>query len=336
MSFYVAIPSYVRPEFPGNKTNAYKVRLATPLKLPGDGWRVGLAAASLPNSRADLYRLMERTQDDVILAARSRMERLAANGNPHTVSTSIQFKTLLQDPSTSDGVSLMKALLSIMDRDQQDTVFAGQEGKLFDKFRITYTWEGDELVLEDKLWDSIVYSGAVCMQFSVGVKFAKLMGWLRGPKNNAYTLGPNLRRLPPYDESEKSYSPLTKTELSGNAVWKVENNLLKLSLRARWHFVNLNVAFRQVVGEPTRTLHVYTNVNNSTTIGDQVTALLREIRFQQTEQGVVYFEPLHVQYVPCSRRVLEIVEVEVAETDGQPALFDEEGATIITLHFRRG
>ena len=100
--------------------------------------------------------------------------------------------------------------------------------------------------------------------------------------------------------------------------------------------MNLNVAFRQVVGEPTRTLHVYTNVNNSTVIGDQVTALLREIRFQQTEQGVVYFEPLHVQYVPCSRRVLEIVEVEVAETDGQPALFDEGGATIITLHFRRG
>ena len=174
------------------------------------------------------------------------------------------------------------------------------------------------------------------MQFSVGVKFAKLMDWLRGPKNNAYTLGPNLRPLPPYDESERSYSPLTKTELSGNVVWKVENNLLKLSLRARWHFVNLNVAFRQVVGEPTRTLHVYTNVNNSTTIGDQVTALLREIRFQQTEQGVVYFEPLHVQYVPCSRRVLEIVEVEVAETDGQPALFDDGGATIITLHFRRG
>lgn len=54
MSFYVALPSYVRPEFPNNKTNAYKVRLATPLKLPGDGWRVGLAAASLPNSRADL------------------------------------------------------------------------------------------------------------------------------------------------------------------------------------------------------------------------------------------------------------------------------------------
>ena len=153
MSFYVAVPSYVRPEFPNNKTNAYKVRLATPLKLPGDGWRVGLAAASLPNSRADLYRLMARNQDDVVLAARSRMERLAPNGNPHTVSTSIQFKTLLQDPSISDGVSLMKALLGIMDRDQQDTVFAGQEGKLFDKYRITYTWEGDELVLEDKPLD---------------------------------------------------------------------------------------------------------------------------------------------------------------------------------------
>lgn len=95
MSFYVALPSYVRPEFPQNKTNAYKVRLATPLKLGGDGWRVGLAAVSLPNSRADLNRLMDRTQDDVILAARSRMQRLASNGNPHTVSTSIQLKNLL-------------------------------------------------------------------------------------------------------------------------------------------------------------------------------------------------------------------------------------------------
>lgn len=92
MSFYVAVPSYVRPEFPNNKTNAYKVRLATPLKLPGDGWRVGLAAASLPNSKADLNRLMERNQDDVVLAARSRMQRLAPNGNPHTVSRAFSSK----------------------------------------------------------------------------------------------------------------------------------------------------------------------------------------------------------------------------------------------------
>lgn len=93
--------------------------------------------------------------------------------------------------------------------------------------------------------------------------------------------------------------------------------------------------FHQVVGEPTRTLHVYTNVNNSTVIGDQVTALLREIRFQQGEQGMVYFEPLHVQYVHCLRQILEIIEGEVAEMDGQPALFHQGGATILTLHFQK-
>lgn len=64
------------------------------------------------------------------------------------------------------------------------------------------------------------------MQFSIGVRFAKLIGWLEGLKNNAYTLGPKLQPFAPYDETEKSYSPLTKTELPGNVVWKVDNNLL--------------------------------------------------------------------------------------------------------------
>ena len=61
MSFYVALPSHAnRHELPQNQANSFKIRLPTPLHLPGGQWQVGLSAVSLPDTRVNMYDLLQK------------------------------------------------------------------------------------------------------------------------------------------------------------------------------------------------------------------------------------------------------------------------------------
>ena len=44
--------------------------------------------------------------------------------------------------------------------------------------------------------------------------------------------------------------------------------------------------------------------------------VLREVMYQRKGRGSVYFEPLHFQYMPLRKEVVDIVETLVAETNG--------------------
>ena len=101
-----------------------------------------------------------------------------------------------------------------------------------------------------------------------------------------------------------------------------------------WRFTNLNVAFRSVVGEPTRSLHVYSDVAGSSIVGNRVTDLLREVKYKGEGRGTIYFEPLHIQYMSLRNEVVEIIQTQVAETNGDLGKFGE-GNTNVTLHFKK-
>ena len=64
----------------------------------------------------------------------------------------------------------------------------------------------------------------------------------------------------------------------------------------------------------------------------RITDLLREIKYHP--QNTTHFEPRHIQYVPVRNEVVEIVETQMAETNGDLVTFGE-GRTILTLHFKR-
>ena len=64
MSFFVTLPSHSsQKEFNGNTSNAFKVRLPTPLRLMGDGWKVGLSSISLPDTNVNLSALADLEED---------------------------------------------------------------------------------------------------------------------------------------------------------------------------------------------------------------------------------------------------------------------------------
>ena len=112
------------------------------------------------------------------------------------------------------------------------------------------------------------------------------------------------------------------------ALWMVDQGLLTLSITCNWRFMNLNQAFEAVAGTRSRSLFVYSDVGGSSVVGNRVTD------FRRKEEGVQYFEPLHIQYFPLRKQVLDIIETQVGETTGNLARFGE-GNTIVTLHFKR-
>ncbi len=65
-----------------------------------------------------------------------------------------------------------------------------------------------------------------------------------------------------------------------------------------------------------------------------MTDLLREVNYLRKGEGSHYFEPLHIQYIPLRKDVLDIIETQVSETTGELTDFGE-GNTILTLHFKR-
>ena len=132
--------------------------------------------------------------------------------------------------------------------------------QIYDRFRVTYEWDGEDLrILAKDLNDIALTTGMAFMQWHVHVSMAKLMGWLVETGKDKYALGPNLRYELLYKTQEAGnyYRDVKNTELYRHNLWRVEAGLLQSSQVINWRFSNLNVAFRQVVGEPSRTFLVY-------------------------------------------------------------------------------
>ena len=193
----------------------------------------------------------------------------------------------------------------------------------------TFEWTSDgDLLLNSKPVD---YKRQV-VHVSWGRTLALRMGWIEQGSPGQYRLGPNL--LP---EFQGMSTIPTSTDVRDAAnkplFWKVEGDYLKLSLSCPWRFVNLNATFRPSLEFPSaRPLHVYCNVGTSSMVGGRITDLLREIKYQP--QNTTHFEPRHIQYVPVRNEVVEIVETQMAETNGDLVQFGE-GRTLLTLHFKR-
>ena len=116
--------------------------------------------------------------------------------------------------------------------------------------------------------------------------------------------------------------------------WTVVDGFLQLSFFCNWRFLNLNKAFVVVVGASARSMFVYSDVGGSGVVGNQVTNLLCEVNYKREGKGSQYFEPLHIQYIPERKDVIDIIETEVSETTGDLVKFGE-GNTIVTLHFKK-
>ena len=238
-----------------------------------------------------------------------------------------------------DGVSFMKAAITHVEQKRRESAVQGGTF-LNDQGKHTYVkfkWEGDELVVDNT---HVCHCGSLhTPSLAVHTKLALKMGWLR-KISSGLILGPNLQQEFMGDQISNMKKNSDWNDLDdkdGNPVFwttsRVEDHM-ELSMSCGWRFTNLNVAFRSVVGEPTRSLHVYSDVAGSSMVGNPVTDLLREVKYKREGRGTLYFEPLHIQYLSLRNEVVEIIETQAAETNGDLVKFGE-GNTIVTLHFKK-
>ena len=245
--------------------------------------------------------------------------------------------------SIVDGVHFMKAAMNSLEQQRLEngvehargSQFLNNEGKhMYVKFRWVKAGEEEELLIDNT---NMSYGGfSKNPKVFIHAGLANRMGWLKKNDSGKFSLRTNIRQEFLNDKVPDLMNEDPWVDViddKGNGVfWGVKYSYMVLSMACRWRFVNLNNAFRTVVGNPTCPLHVYSDVGGSSIVGNQVTDLLREVQYKREGKGSTYFEPLHVQYLPVRNEYMEMIECQVAETDRDLMNFGE-GHTIITLHF---
>jgi len=185
-SLYVTLLSNTSEgEFPHNTPASFKARLAYPLRVRN--WQVGLAGLYLSGPQG----------------------------------TYVTLKELTDDASVVSGVSLMKAMIFKAQKNEIEE--AQSKGKrLYDRYRVTYEWSGENLHLMPKKLGDIRNTTVSNneMQFHIHTSLAK-MGWLVETGKDKYALGPNLRFENQYTTSgnDKYMAAVGNTELSGHDLW---------------------------------------------------------------------------------------------------------------------
>ena len=111
-----------------------------------------------------------------------------------------------------------------------------------------------------------------------------------------------------------------------------EENFLEMRASVNWEIRGLNGGwFEKEFVNLTRTLHVYSNANTSTMVGNQVIDVLREVNFDSTKEGQQYFEPKHRQYLQVRQQEYEVMEIALDDLNGVPFKLGP-GVTSVVLH----
>ena len=177
----VVLLSDVTLEFRDNTPDAFKVRLAEPMAFDGD-WEAALTSLSTRDS--------ERTwgpQQEVMFSGLFTLEK---PGQPSIhVITEHRTRQLQDQTLITNGVDLMWSMVWAFEKE----AFSQAQTKgvpLKNSTRVTFRWEGETLVMENKRLSDIKKPFmAANIDFMVKASLAVVMGWLSPDQTQ---LGENL------------------------------------------------------------------------------------------------------------------------------------------------
>ena len=222
----------------------------------------------------------------------------------------------------------------------------------------TFKWDGEELVLEAVSEDNVATGSLVRVPYSwfaVEENLAKSFGFLKYDKtSNKNVLGDNVTgRYPLYDEKGTSISPgiLTSTPgLKGPTraatltpdvdqtdpevdLYKFENGRVYFSRALEWTFLRLNESFDKLHNGK-EVVMVYTDLVQSTVVGNGKFPLLRKLSVDRQGSGRVTVEPYHREWVPLQTNWIEVVEFQLS-TPGGELTHLSPGKTLVTVGLQR-
>ena len=71
-------------------------------------------------------------------------------------------------------------------------------------------------------------------------------------------------------------------------------------------------------------------------VGGQIVNWLRNIHYRRKGKGSLYFEPRRILYHPVPNPIIEVIEVQIAETDGTLVDLIPTQPTSLTPTFKNG
>ena len=232
--------------------------------------------AALPDAGLNLYALTDDRKANLIEAAYA-MDRLPLKWATLSLADLDQF-------TISDGVELMKVIVDQLQWMQTWNTQLSKK-KLKDEWGPGFRWEGDDLIL---------------IRSKIRLAFASSMGWLvYNADKKWWQMGPNLQYgiRSEWVSSGEKVTGYKSVKRSQSKDILNDSHWLHLNVFADWKSSHLRQAMAKAIGQPSRTLLMYSDVVRSNVVGDTEHPLLQEVPYKCNGSGSTYFEHLHVQWV---------------------------------------
>ena len=340
--FYLTLPSNSSlQEFPNNANNNFKVRLPKLIRLEEKDWKVALASISVPDPKNVLPVWL--TNDLVLFTVTSYYSE------KNNTSNIIGFESDVKLPHIGHHVDLTSMTLHdflrglilhmekiIIESRLYPGWLIGSNNKVFYLEFIV----GDEQITLDTTKMALSDIGNDGMYYPaiwINRKLSYELGRFEDDPDEsdpqfAVKLAPTLciktngHEIPRTSDIKSNFMAdgHTQNVTHSDKYWIIPRwangslqHYIRLSLDVSWRFINLNYALENVFGHSMCPLYVYSDVNASTVLGDQITDFIREVNYKREGKGSYYFEPTNLHYKPLRKEVLDILQVQLAETTGE-------------------
>ena len=354
-------------EYPHNTNVKFKVRLPLPLQLDGS-WEASLWSLSVPDDPLPNKTLFADIES-VIVDFKFTMYRLSGYSSANKQYQSIalipktstfRIRDVLNDATPAlTGVEFWKHCLRQIEETVIESLLEAQNVNTVlpvaipNAWKPTFKWDGEDLVLEAVTTDvmtpgnnSVPYSW-----FAMSESLAFAFGFLQiEPLTKVKMLGDNCSGYYPlYDEKGTQIAdsiltadpalkgptravqltPDTDTTPPKTAGYKLENGKIYFSRAIEWRFRRLNESFDKLHNSK-EVVMVYTDLVQSTTVGNGRFPLLRKLSVDRKGSGRVTVEPYHREWVPLQTNWIETVEFQLS-TPGGDLTHLSTGKTLITV-----
>ena len=340
-------------EFPDNTNVDFKVRLAEPLHLKAEErWQASLVSMSTQNRpNTPLDRLGLRQSDTLFVYGIRVVNDKFSNTNPLHVSDIKEARVTVGEVfgdsiNSVPGVEFWSRI--------SDYLLHYQSLEIFQNSKKNKHWArsfDDEMVVtsvdpsRDQFHVKSTSRAASPSTFGVNLVVAKYFGLVEENRGGGYNLGRNARYAcePTFANGRSSrhlYYPLESDMQAFSDAMTVKQlsngeDVAFFSRYMEWTFRNLNVSFDDVTRRyKTQLAMVYCDVVESSLVGNQKHALLRELMLKDSGGQRQFVEPLHYQWLSVRNNVIEVVHVQVADADGK-LLGLPSGKTMVTVTLKR-
>ena len=354
-------------EFPNNANNKFKVSLPIPLHLEGQ-WEASLWSLSVPDDplpNKTLFADMVAT----ILDFKFTIYRLSAysssDGKYKSITLVPKNSTLRLDEVMNDatpaqtGVEFWQNCVRQIDETIIEELLLAQNDNTVlpvaipNAWKPTFKWDGEDLVLEAVTGD-VMTSGNSPTPYSwlaMSESLALSFGFLRFSKLfNRNLLGDNVSGYYPlYEEKGTKIAdsiltadpalkgPTRAAQLTPDvdstapktAGYKLENGKVYFSRALEWRFRRLNESFDKLHNTK-EVVMVYTDLVQSTVVGNGKFPLLRKLSVDRQGGGRVTVEPYHREWVPVQTNWIEMVEIQLSTPSGALTHLSP-GKTLVTI-----